>query len=156
MTLRPWMSVAAAVVGFFVVLAWRVQEGRTPVTLRKIIIPPFGMATGFCMFFLRPFRVPWLWALGAFAVGALLLAYPLIRTSRLSMLGNTVMVHRSNSFFLVLVALAAIRIAAHSYLDGILSVQQTAGLFFILAFGMIVRWRSSMFFEYRRISSHSG
>jgi membrane protein CcdC involved in cytochrome C biogenesis len=30
-------------------------------------------------------------------------------------------------------------------------VQQTAGLFFVLAFGMIVRWRTTLLVEYQRL-----
>ena len=153
MVLRPWMSVASAVLGFFAVLAWRIREGRSAVTIRKIVIPPLGMATGFCMFIVPAFRVPWTWAAIAFAAGAILLAYPLIRTSRLTLQGDTVMMHRSASFFVVLVVLAIIRILAHSYFDTIMTVPQTGGLFFILAFGMILRWRVSMLLEYRRITS---
>ena len=147
------MSVASAVLGFFAVLAWRIREGRSAVTLRKIIIPPLGMATGFCMFLAPPFRVPLLWALISFAIGAILLAYPLIRTSRLTLQGDVIMMHRSASFFIVIVVLAIIRILAHSYLDTVMTIEQTAGLFFILAFGMILRWRTSMLFEYRRITA---
>ena len=149
------MSVASAVLGFFAVLAWRIREGRSAVTIRKIVIPPMGMATGFCMFLVPAFRVPWTWAAIAFAVGAILLAYPLIRTSRLTLQGDTVMMHRSASFFVVLVVLAIIRILAHSYFDTIMSVPQTGALFFVLAFGMILRWRLSMFFEYRRVTGAS-
>ncbi len=145
------MSVASAIAGFFAVLAWRIREGRSAVTLRKIVIPPLGMATGFCMFVVPAFRVSWAWALGAFVIGALVLAYPLVRTSRLTLVENEVMMHRSASFFAVMVALAVIRIAAHSYLDRFITVQQTAGLFFVLAFGMVLRWRMSMLFEYRRL-----
>jgi membrane protein CcdC involved in cytochrome C biogenesis len=145
------MSVAVGVLGFLGVLAWRVREGRTAVTTRKIVIPPLGMATGFCMFLAPAFRVPWLWALAAFSIGALLLAYPLVKTSRLAYVGDEVMMHRSASFFLVMVVLAIVRIVAHSYLDTVMSIEQTAGLFFILAFGMIVRWRVSMLLEYRRL-----
>ena len=152
MVFHPWMSVASAIVGFFAVLAWRVREGRSAVTMRKIIIPPVGMATGFCMFVLPAFRVSWVWALGAFVLGALVLAYPLVRTSRLTLVENEVMMHRSASFFAVIIALGVIRIAAHSYLDTYISVQQTAGLFFVLAFGMILRWRLSMLFQYRRLT----
>lgn len=147
------MSVAAAVLGFCGVMAWRIREGRGAVTLRKILIPPVGMATGFCMFLVPRFRVPWTWALGAFAVGALVLAYPLIRTSRLAYHhdGETVVMRRSSAFFLVVIVLAVVRFAAKGYLDRFISLEQTAGLFFILAFGMILRWRLSMFAEYRRL-----
>jgi membrane protein CcdC involved in cytochrome C biogenesis len=111
------------------------------------------MATGFCMFVVPAFRIPWLWALAAFILGAVVLAYPLLRTSRLTRNGDAVMMHRSSAFFLVVIALAIVRIAAHSYLDSILTLEQTGGLFFILAFGMIVRWRLNMLLEYRRIAS---
>lgn len=147
------MSVAVGILGFFAVLAWRIREGRTAVTKRKIIIPPLGMSTGFCMFLAPMFRVPWAYAGVAFALGAMVLAWPLVKTSRLAWQGDQVMMHRSASFFLVMVVLAIIRIVAHSYLDAIMSIQQTAGLFFILAFGMILRWRVSMLLEYRRLTS---
>jgi membrane protein CcdC involved in cytochrome C biogenesis len=146
------MSVASAVLGFVVILAWRIREGQTPVTLRKIIIPPLGMASGFCMFLVPVFRVHWTYALIAFLLGAILLAYPLIRTSRLTMMDGIVMMHRSASFFIVIVVLGVIRIAAHSYLDTFMTVPQTGALFFILAFGMILHWRLSMLFEYKRVT----
>ena len=152
MEFHPWMSVAVAVLGFVGVLAWRIREGRTAVTIRKIVIPPLGMATGFSMFMVPMFRVPWMWAAVAFLLGAIVLAIPLIRTSRLKLVGDQVMMHRSASFFVVIVVLGIIRILAHSYLDTVMSIQQTAGLFFILAFGMILHWRMNMLFEYRRLT----
>lgn len=145
------LSLIASVGGALVVLAWRVQETRTPVSAKKIVIPPLGMATGFCMFIAPAFRVPWTWALAAFALGALVLAYPLIRTSKLVREGDTVTMQRSNIFFAVILVLAGIRIGARAYLDTILSVPQTAGLFFILAFGMILRWRAQMYVAYQAL-----
>ena len=146
------MSAASALVGFVAVMAWRIQEGRTPVTVKKIVIPPLGMATGFSMFAVPVFRVPWLWGLGAFLIGALVLAYPLVRTSRLTRDGDVVMMQRSAAFFIVVVVLALVRYLARGYFNKIITLEQTAGLFFILAFGMILRWRVSMFLEYRRIT----
>lgn len=130
---------------------WRVQEGRTPVSPKKIIMPPVGMSTGMAMFLVPMFRVPWIWAVGAFVSGALILAYPLLKTSRLIREGDRVMMQRSNVFFGVLILLAIIRIGARGYLDTVLTVQQTAGLFFLLAFGMIVRWRTQMYLEYQTL-----
>ena len=149
------MSVIAAVLGFCGVMIWRIREGRSPVTVRKIIIPPLGMSTGFSMFIVPAFRIPWAWAIIAFAIGALVLAYPLIRTSRLDWHqdGETVMMRRSAAFFVVVVVLAVVRFAAKGYLDRYISLEQTGGLFFILAFGMILRWRVSMLIEYRRLTA---
>jgi membrane protein CcdC involved in cytochrome C biogenesis len=135
------------------VLAWRVREGRTAVTVRKIIIPPMGMATGFSMFVVPAFRVPLLWAAIAFAIGAVLLAWPLLATSRLVRDGDAIMMQRSSMFFAVVVILAAVRYFARNYLDSLMTLQQTAGLFFILAFGMILRWRLSMLREYRTLTA---
>lgn len=120
-------------------------------TQKAILIPPAGMSTGFCMFIVPAFRVPLLWGLAAFLVGAVVLAYPLIRTSRLVLEGNTVMVRRSKIFFGVVLVLAAVRYFARGYIGRYITVEQTAGLFFILAFGMIVVWRVSMWFEYKRL-----
>ncbi len=151
----PGMSVPSAIAGFLAVMAWRIREGQTPVTVRKIVIPPLGMATGFCMFLVPAFRLPLGWALGAFVVGAVVLAYPLILTSRLKIVGDSVMMHRSIAFFVVVVVLAAVRYYARSYFDKVITIQQTAGLFFVLAFGMILRWRLNMLLEYRRLTGQA-
>ena len=147
------MSLISSIVGAIAVMIWRVRESRTAVSARKIIIPPLGMATGFMMFVVPAFRVPWSWAAIAFLSGAVLLAYPLLRTSRLVRDGETVMAQRSHAFFAVVILLAGIRVAARGYLDTLLTVQQTAALFFILAFGMILRWRTQMFLQYRELMS---
>lgn len=148
-------SAAGAVIGLFGVLAWRIREGRTAVTVKKIIMPPLGMATGFCMFIVPAFRVPWTWALVAFLTGAVALAYPLLITSRLVRSGEAIMMQRSNAFFLVVIALAAIRYFARGYFDRIMSIDQTAALFFVLAFGMILRWRWRMLSEYRALTGQA-
>jgi membrane protein CcdC involved in cytochrome C biogenesis len=146
------MSVLSSVVGAAVVMAWRVREGRTAVTIRKIVIPPLGMATGFCMFLVPTFRIPLEWAAAAFLLGATALAYPLLRTSRLVRDGEAIMMQRSNAFFLVVVVLAVIRILARTYIDRFLDINQTGAIFFVLAFGMILRWRTRMYFEYRHLT----
>ena len=148
-------TVVMAIVGLIGVLAWRVREGRTAVTVKKIIIPPLGMATGFSMFIVPAFRVPWSWAAIAFLIGMVALAYPLLVTSRLVRDGDAIMMRRSNAFFIVVIALAAIRFFARDYLDTYMSMEQTAGLFFVLAFGMILRWRMRMLFEYRTLTAQA-
>src|SRR5208282_2347049 len=70
----PLITAVASLIGLAGVLAWRIREGRSAVTLKKIVMPPLGMATGFCMFIVPAFRVPWTWGLGAFFIGAVIFA----------------------------------------------------------------------------------
>ena len=146
------MFALAPVVGGAAVLVWRWHETRTPVTVRKIVIPPLGMATGFCMFFAPQMRVPWLWGVVAFLLGAIVLAIPLIRSSSLERAGDVVMMRRSQGFLLILLGLLALRIGLHEWVGRYVSTTQTAALFYLLAFGMIVRWRAGMYFAYRALS----
>jgi membrane protein CcdC involved in cytochrome C biogenesis len=60
---------------------------------------------------------------------------------------------RSSAFLVVILVLAAIRFLARGYFDTILSAQQTAALFFVLAFGMILRWRFKMFLDFKQLTA---
>jgi len=142
----------APLVGGLAVLAWRIQETRTPVTAKKILIPPLGMSTGFFMFVVPEMRVPWTWAIGAYLIGAIALSYPLARTSSLERSGDVIMMRRSNGFLVILLALLALRLALHNYVGAIMPAKQTAAVFFILAFGMISRWRAAMYLQYRAMT----
>jgi membrane protein CcdC involved in cytochrome C biogenesis len=150
--LPPIPSILVSLAGLVAVTMWRLRETRSAVSLRKIIIPPLGMATGFSMFVVPGFRIPWTWAGLAFLIGAVALAWPLLLTTRLERQGDAVMMKRSSAFLVVLLALAAIRFLARGYFDTILTAQQTAGIFFILAFGMIVIWRVKMLMDFRRLT----
>jgi membrane protein CcdC involved in cytochrome C biogenesis len=152
--LPPIPSILASLVGLVAVTMWRLREARSAVSLRKIVIPPLGMATGFSMFFVPAFRIPWAWAGLAFLIGAVALAWPLLLTTRLEREGDAVMMRRSSAFLAVILVLAVIRFAARGYFDTILTAQQTGGVFFILAFGMIVIWRAKMLMDFRRLTAN--
>ena len=151
--LPPIPSILVSLVGLVAVTMWRLREARSAVSLKKIVIPPLGMATGFSMFFVPAFRIPWAWAGLAFLIGAVALAWPLLLTTRLERQGDAVMMRRSSAFLAVILVLAAIRFAARGYFDTILTAQQTGGVFFILAFGMIVIWRAKMLMDFRRLTA---
>ena len=153
MVSTPALTAIVSLAGLAGVLTWRVREGRTAVTLRKIVMPPLGMATGFCMFFYPPTRVPFLWGLAAFLVGAVLFAYPLLLTSDLHWHGGEIRMKRSSAFFAVIIALALVRWAARDYFDSFLSIEQTGAIFYLLAFGMILRWRMKLFLAYRSLTA---
>ena len=146
------MSIVGSLVGLAAILIWRVREARTAVSVRKIVLPPLGMATGFSMFVVPAFHIPGTWASISFLLGMVGLAHPLLKTSRLVRQGEAVMMQRSSAFFAVILVLAAIRILARSYFDTFLTVRQTGALFFLLAFGMILRWRAQMLLEYRKLT----
>jgi membrane protein CcdC involved in cytochrome C biogenesis len=148
----PLITAVVSVVGLAGVLVWRVREGRSAVTLKKIVMPPVGMATGFCMFFYPPSRVPFTWGLAAFLIGAVVLAYPLLITSDLHLQNGVIMMKRSSAFFAVIIVLALVRYLARGYFDRLLSLEQTGAIFYLLAFGMILRWRLKLYLAYRALT----
>jgi membrane protein CcdC involved in cytochrome C biogenesis len=150
--MHTWLLVSS-LVGGGLVIAYRVRETTRPVTPRKIVIPPLAMSTGFGMFAYAPARIPVLWALAAFALGALVLSYPLVKSSRLHKVGDAVMLQRSRAFLWIILGLFALRFAARSYVEQYVDTLQTGALFFVLAFGMIVTWRARMYVEYRNLCS---
>jgi membrane protein CcdC involved in cytochrome C biogenesis len=148
-------SILVSLAGLVAVIVWRLREARTALSLRKIVIPPLGMATGFCMFFIPAFRVPWTWAGAAFLIGALALAWPLLLTTRLIRQGDAIMMKRSSAFLAVILVLAAIRFLARGYFDTVVTAQQSAAIFFVLAFGMIVRWRARLLIDFRKLTAEN-
>ena len=136
------LVVAGSLAGAVVMLAWRHRESRRPVTARAIVAP----AT----------RIPWSWAGAAFGIGALVLSVPLAMTSRLVREGDTVMMKRSSAFFWILIGLFLVRFVAREWFERRITMPQTGALFFILAFGMILRWRVGMYLQYLRLLRADG
>jgi membrane protein CcdC involved in cytochrome C biogenesis len=153
MALPTIPSILVSAAGLVAITMWRLREARSAVSLKKIVVPPLGMATGFSLFFIPAFRIPWAWAGLAFLIGALVLAWPLLLTTRLERRGDAVMMKRSSAFLVVILVLAVIRFAARGYFDTILTGQQTAAVFFILAFGMILVWRAKLLADFRRLNA---
>lgn len=120
-------------------------------TAAKILVPPLGMTTGFCMFLVPQTRVPFSWGLLAFLAGAVFLSYPLVRTSTLTRNGDDVLLKRSRAFLVILLALIAVRLAARSWVEQYVDTLQTGSLFFLLAYGMLLPWRIVMFLRYRAL-----
>ena len=132
-------------------MVWRIRETQRPVTAAKILIPPMGMTSGFCMFVVPETRVPVSWGLVAFAIGALFLSYPLVRSSSLWRSGDVILLKRSRAFLVILLALVAVRLAARHYVERYVDAVQTGSLFFLLAYGMLLPWRVVMYLRYRAL-----
>jgi len=144
-------TLIATLVGGAAVLVWRIRETQRPVTAAKILLPPLGMASGFCMFLVPQTRVPLAWGLAAFLAGAVFLAYPLVRTSELTRSGDVILMKRSRAFLVLLLGLLAVRLVARSYVEQYIDAVQTGSLFFLLAFGMLLPWRIVMYLRYRAL-----
>lgn len=146
--LPPALYILATLAGATVVTLWRVRETQRPVTLRSIVAPPLGMATGLSMFLAPQTRVPAAWGLGALGLGAALFAWPLLRSSRLTVVDGRVVMQRSRAFLWILVGLVAARLMLRSYVGRMVSAPQSGALAFLLAFGAVVRWRASTLREF--------
>ena len=138
-------------IGGILVLLWRFEETRRPLTARRIIIPPLGMSTGSFMFLYPPTRIPWVWGLASFCAGALLLAWPLISSTTLKIEESQVYLQRSRAFLLVILVLFVLRLALRSQIEPYLSLLQTGSLFYLLALGMIVHWRWNMWRRFQKL-----
>lgn len=148
--LKPLLRMGP-IVGGVALIAWRVRETRVPVTRKAIIIPPLAMSTGFGMFFAPMMRVPWSWALVTLLLGFLVFSLPLVHSTNLEARDGVIYMKRSRAFLWILLALLAARLLLHDYVGHLVSPLQTAALFYLLAFGMIVRWRWSMYRQYKAL-----
>ncbi|MDF2935910.1 MAG: rane protein [Paenibacillaceae bacterium] len=137
-------SLLVSVLAGTMVIFLRLRASNRPTTLRKIMIPPMGMATGFMMFIVPDTRIPWAWAGIAFLVGAVLFSVPLIRTTQLEIRDETVYMKRSKAFLWIIIGMLLVRVLLHDWVERYITVVQSAGVFFILAFGMILVWRIAM------------
>lgn len=132
------------------VIVIRMKASHKPVSAKKIILPPLFMSTGALMFISPYFRVTNMEILEASAAG-LLFSILLIKTSKFEVRDNAIYLKRSKAFAIILIGLLLVRITAKSILSQQIEVGQLSGMFWILAFGMIVPWRISMLIQYKKL-----
>lgn len=128
----------------------RMKAAKRPATARKIILPPIFMSTGALMFIFPMFRVGPLQIFEALAVG-MLFSILLIRTSKFEIRDQDIYLKRSKAFIYILVGLLVVRLIAKMILSNSIDVGELGGMFWILAFGMIVPWRIAMYMEYKKL-----
>lgn len=148
------ISVLLSLCGGAAVIFLRLRAQNKPTNAKKIIMPPLGMATGFLMFVVPELRIPWQYGVIAFLAGAVLFAYPLIRTSKFQREGELIYLKRSNMFIVVIVTLLIVRLLLHDVVEQYVTIPQSAGIFFILAFGMLLPWRAAMYREYKKLMAN--
>jgi membrane protein CcdC involved in cytochrome C biogenesis len=130
----------------------RVKAAKKPATAKKIILPPIFMSTGALMFLHPYFRVSPLEIMEALAVG-MLFSILLVKTSKFEIRDNDVYLIRSKAFMYILIGLLVLRIAMKSVLSTSIDYGELSGMFWILAFGMIVPWRVAMYLNFRKLQN---
>ncbi|WP_019242179.1 MULTISPECIES: CcdC family protein [Bacillus] len=145
-----YISTAIAVLMAFTVLFIRMKASKKPASVKKIILPPVFMSTGALMFIFPFFRVTGMEILEAITVGMLFSIF-LIKTSKFEIKDNEIYLKRSKAFIFILLGLLIIRLIAKVILSSSIDVGQLSGMFWILAFGMIVPWRIAMYFQFKKI-----
>ncbi|UQD51825.1 hypothetical protein C0971_07065 [Bacillus methanolicus] len=142
-------SIAATGMAVLVIFI-RIKAAKKPVTVKKIILPPIFMSTGALMFLFPKFRVTPMEILEALSVG-MLFSILLIKTSTFEIRDDEIYLKRSKAFIFILIGLLIIRIIIKSILSSQIDYGQLSGMFWILAYGMIVPWRVAMYVNYKKL-----
>lgn len=135
-------SIMAVIMGIGAIIV-RQRAAKRPLTLRKIIIPPVMMSTGALMYVFPYFRLSASEILEAVAMG-LIFSVLLVVTTRYEEKGGELYVRQSKLFPVILVGLLVLRIVLKTILSMSISPGEIGGMFFLLAFVMIIIWRLSM------------
>lgn len=145
--------VFSIVVAFFMgafVIVIRMKAQKFPVNEKKIILPPFFMATGALMYVIPYFRLTGTEILESLILGVLF-STVLIWTSRFEVKGSEIYMKRSKAFPIILISLLVIRTVLKIFISNEIDPGEIAGMFFLLAFCMIVPWRLAMYYQYKKV-----
>lgn len=142
-------TVAAVVMGTFV-MTIRARSAKKPASAKKIILPPLFMSTGALMFVFEYFRVAPLQIAEAIGVG-IVFSTVLIWTSRFEVKNGDIYLKQSKAFIFILIGLLIVRLIAKFILSSTIHVGELSGMFWLLAFGMIVPWRIAMLMKYKKL-----
>ncbi|MDQ0273269.1 CcdC family protein [Cytobacillus purgationiresistens] len=144
-----WTSLGAIFMAVFAMFI-RMKAAKQPASVKKIILPPVFMSTGALMFIFPFFRVTAMEIFEAVIVG-MLFSILLIKTTKFEMKDNEIYLKQSKAFLFIIIGLLVIRIIAKTILSNSIDVGALAGMFYLLAFSMIVPWRIAMFLNFRKI-----
>ncbi|GAA6823427.1 DUF1453 family protein [Staphylococcus lloydii] len=133
-----------------VVIIVRMKAQNFPVNEKKIILPPFFMATGALMYVVPYFRLSGMEMLECLILGVLF-STVLIWTSRFEVKGSEIYMKRSKAFPVILISLLLIRTLIKIFISNKIDPGELAGMFFLLAFCMIVPWRIAMLYKYKKV-----
>lgn len=143
------LAIGIIFAGFIIIM--RLKKNKRPILLKNIILPPFFMSTGFLMFVYPPFRPDPLHVLLAIIIG-MVFSIPLIWSTEFEYRANEIFVKPSKAFIFTLIGLFLVRTLIRIYASQTITEMQSSGMFFIMAFGMVLPWRVGMYYKYRNLT----
>ncbi len=102
------------------------------------------------MFLYEPARPALLQVIEAVLVG-FLFSILLMKTTKFEIREEQIYMKRSKAFAFILIGLLLARIVFKLVMGDAIHVEELAGMFFLLAYGMIIPWRISMFLNFKKI-----
>lgn len=142
-------TIMAVVMGSFAMVV-RLRAQKKPVSTKKILIPPLAMSTGALMYIFEEFRVAPIQIAEAALLGVVF-SLVLIFTSKFEIRDGAIYMKRSKAFPFILVGLLILRIILKLLFADSFDVGELAGMFFILAFSMILPWRIGMLIKFKKL-----
>ncbi|MEH7250117.1 cytochrome c biogenesis protein CcdC [Neobacillus niacini] len=142
-------SIGAVFMGIFALFV-RMKAAKKPTNTLKIILPPVFMSSGALMYVVPQFRLSAL-EIGEVVIVGMLFSILLIKTSKFEIRENEIYLKRSKAFMYILVGLLVVRLGLKSILSTTIDFGELSGMFFLLAFSMIVPWRIAMYLDYKKL-----
>jgi len=130
----------------------RAKVAKKPTSVKRIILPPIFMSSGALMFIFPVFRLTLLEVSEAVIVG-ILCSLLLIKFTKFEIEDGEIYLIPSKAFIVILVTLLVVRIIFKLIIGSFISFGATSGMFFLLAFVMILCWRSTMVWKYLQLKS---
>lgn len=151
MNIEDILFITASIMAVFMgigAIVVRQKAAKRPLTMKKILIPPVMMSTGALMYVFPYFRLTPV-EIGESIIMGAVFSVILVVTTRYEEREGALYVRQSKLFPLILVTLLVLRIVLKSILSMSISPGEIGGMFFLLAFVMIVIWRLSMYIHLR-------
>jgi len=130
----------------------RSKVAKKPTSVKRIILPPIFMSSGTLMFIFPMFRISLLELSEAVFVG-ILCSILLIKFTTFEVFDDDIYLIPSKSFIFILFGLLLVRLTIKLIIGSQISFGETSGIFYILAFAMILSWRIAMVRKYVQLKS---
>ena len=142
-------SIGAILMAIFAMFI-RMKAAKKPASVKKILLPPLFMSTGSLMYIFPEFRLTSIEIIESVIIG-MLFSILLIKTSKFEVKGEEIYLKRSRAFMIILIGLLVIRIVAKWILSTTIDFGELSGMFFLLAFSMILPWRIAMYRDFKKL-----